>query len=372
MSYFLTSESVTEGHPDKLCDQIADAILDEFLKGDPNSRVAVEVLASLGIIVIAGEVTSRAKVDVQKIAEEVVEQIGYKEKYGILTSIHAQSPDIARGVTQQKPEQIGAGDQGIMYGYATNETKEMMPLPIVLAHALTHRLAEARKDKIIPYLLPDGKAQVTIEYQNEKPVGVSNVLVSAQHKEDISQSRIRRDIEKFVVRKVIPKKFLSSKTKILVNPTGRFVLGGPAADTGLTGRKIIVDTYGGVGSHGGGAFSGKDPSKVDRSASYAARWAAKNIVSAGLAKRVEVRLAYAIGVAEPLSVDVNSFGTGVVTDEKLREITAKVFDFRPGMIIKNLNLRNPIYKRAASYGHFGRPEFPWEKTNKAKDLKKEI
>ncbi len=368
MSYFLTSESVTEGHPDKLCDQVADAILDEFLKKDPDARVAVEVLASLGIVVVAGEVSSKAAVDMQSVAEKVIKNIGYAEQFGILTSVHVQSPDIARGVSQKNPEQVGAGDQGIMYGYATDETKELMPLPIVLAHALTSRLAAARKRNIIPYLLPDGKAQVTVEYADGKPVRIGTVLVSAQHRERVSQSRIRRDIEKFVIRRVIPKKFLDSTTKILVNPTGRFVVGGPAADTGLTGRKIIVDTYGGVGSHGGGAFSGKDPSKVDRSASYAARFVAKHIVFSKLARRAEVRIAYAIGVPRPLSVDVNTFGTGKIPDERLRGAVQKVFDLRPGIIVRDLQLKLPIYGKTSCYGHFGRTDvvFSWEKIDPKK------
>ena len=363
MSYFLTSESVTEGHPDKFCDQIADAILDNFLKQDSNSRVAVEVMASLGMIVVAGEVTSRGQVDVQNVVQSVIRKVGYKDSFGILTSIHSQSPDIARGVTQQKSEQIGAGDQGVMYGYATDETKELMPLPIILAHSLTKRLAEVRKKKIIPYLLPDGKAQVTVEYKNEKPYRVSAVVVSTQHLVEVKQTRIRRDIKLLVIDKVIPKKLLDSKTKILINPTGRFVLGGPAADTGLTGRKIIVDTYGGVGSHGGGAFSGKDPSKVDRSASYAARWVAKNIVVAKIAKKVEVQIAYAIGVANPIAIGVNTFGTGIVPDEKIQHAVKKVFDLRPGMIVRDLKLNSPIYSKTSCYGHFGRNDiiFPWEK-----------
>ena len=363
MSYFLTSESVTEGHPDKFCDQIADAILDNFLKQDSNSRVAVEVMASLGMIVVAGEVTSRGQVDVQNVVQSVIRKVGYKDSFGILTSIHSQSPDIARGVTQQKSEQIGAGDQGVMYGYATDETKELMPLPIILAHSLTKRLAEVRKKKIIPYLLPDGKAQVTVEYKNEKPYRVSAVVVSTQHLVEVKQTRIRRDIKLLVIDKVIPKKLLDSKTKILINPTGRFVLGGPAADTGLTGRKIIVDTYGGVGSHGGGAFSGKDPSKVDRSASYAARWVAKNIVVAKIAKKVEVQIAYAIGVANPIAIGVNTFGTGIVPDEKIQYAVKKVFDLRPGIIIRDLKLKSPIYAKTSCYGHFGRNDiiFPWEK-----------
>jgi len=368
MSYFLTSESVTEGHPDKFCDQVSDAILDEYLKKDPDSRVAVEVMASLGLIVIAGEVASQASVDVQSITEKVIRNVGYKEGFGILTSIHAQSPDIARGVNQKKPEQIGAGDQGIMYGYATDETKELMPLPIVLAHALTRGLSESRKNKIIPYLLPDGKAQVTVEYKNEKPHRVSTIVVSTQHLAEIKQARIRRDIKNWIIGKVIPKKLLDSKTKILINPTGRFVLGGPVADTGLTGRKIIVDTYGGIGSHGGGAFSGKDPSKVDRSASYAARWVAKNIVAAKIAKKAEVQIAYAIGVANPVAIGVNTFGTGVVPDNKIQYAVKKVFDLRPGIIIRDLKLKSPIYGKTSCYGHFGRNDiiFSWEKIDKHK------
>jgi len=364
-----TVESVTPGHPDKMCDQISDAILDECLRQDPMSRVAVETLGAHGKLFIAGEVTTKAEVDYEDIARKVYEHIGYTDKLEIITDIVEQSPDIAQGV-----DPGGAGDQGMMYGYATDETKELMPLPIVLAHKLTRRLALARKSGALPYLRPDGKAQVVVEYKKGRPDRVNTVLVSAQHDAKVSQARLRRDIISHIILKSVPKKLMDRKTKILVNPTGRFVIGGPAGDTGLTGRKIIVDTYGGVGSHGGGAFSGKDPTKVDRTASYAARWAAKNIVAAGLAKKVEVQLSYAIGVARPLSVNVNTYGTGIISDDKLRKLVNKVFDFRPGMLIKKLKLRRPIYRQTASYGHFGRTDvkLPWEETNMVRTLKKNL
>ncbi|MDP3963319.1 MAG: methionine adenosyltransferase [bacterium] len=379
----LTSESVTEGHPDKMADQISDAILDAVLAQDPYGRVAVETLLTTGLVVVAGEITTGAYVDVPSIVRRVVRDIGYTdsafgfdaETCGIQVSIQEQSGDIAMGVStyrKEKPETVGAGDQGIMYGYATDETKELMPLPIILAHKLTRRLTEVRKRGILKYLRPDGKAQVTVSYEDGIPVAVQTVLVSAQHDPSVSQAKMKADITRHVIRYVVPKTLLSSSTRILVNPTGRFVIGGPHGDTGLTGRKIIVDTYGGVGSHGGGAFSGKDPTKVDRSASYAARYVAKNIVAAGLASKAEVQICYAIGVAEPLAVNVNTYDSGVMDDALLRKLVARVFDLRPGMIIKNLKLRQPIFQKTAAYGHFGRTDvaFPWEKTDKAAMLKR--
>lgn len=387
--YFLTSESVTEGHPDKMADQISDAILDEALKQDPWSRVAVETLLTNGLIVVAGEMTTDAYIDIPFIARKTVKEIGYVnsgmgfdyETCGILVSIQEQSHDIAKGVSshhKEMPEKVGAGDQGIMYGYATGETEEFMPLSAVLAHKLVKKLAEVRRAKILPYLRPDGKSQVTIEYENGIPKRIEAVVVSAQHDPEIKFAQIKKDIINRVIKMIIPRDLLDSKTKYFVNPTGRFVVGGPKGDTGLTGRKIIVDTYGGVGSHGGGCFSGKDPTKVDRSGSYMARYVAKNIVASGLAKKAEIQVSYAIGVPEPLAVTVNTFGTGKVDDEKLSEAVKKIFDFRPGMIIKNLSLRYPdkkwCYKKAAAYGHFGRNDLdlPWERTDKIKELVKLI
>lgn len=379
----LTSESVTEGHPDKMADQISDAILDQILSQDPYGRVAVETLLTTGLVIIAGEVTTNAAFNVPDIARSVIKNVGYtnseygfdSETCGIQVSIQKQSLDIAQGVShyrQEKPELVGAGDQGIMYGYATNETKELMPLPIVLAHNLTKQLAKVRKNGTLKYLRPDGKAQVTVEYSNGKPLKIHTVLVSTQHSPETKIEDLKKDIINHVINKVVPKKLMRKDTKILINPTGRFVVGGPHGDTGLTGRKIIVDTYGGVGSHGGGAFSGKDPTKVDRSGSYAARWVAKNIVAAKLADKVEIQISYAIGIPEPLAVTISTFGTSRINSGKLKDTVLKVFDLRPGMIIKNLNLRRPIYKQTAAYGHFGRNDLhlPWEKTNKVKDLKK--
>ena len=384
---FLTSESVTEGHPDKMADQISDAILDEALKQDPYSRVAVETLLTNGLVVIAGEMTTNAYIDIPGVARQVIKEIGYENSEigfdwktcGILDSIQEQSQDIAMGVSRyqkEQPEEVGAGDQGIMYGYATKETEEFMPISAFLAHRLVKKLAEVRKTGALTYLRPDGKSQVTVEYENGAPKRIEAVVISAQHNPEAKLLQIKKDIINKVIKIIIPRNLLDSKTKYFVNPTGRFVIGGPKGDTGLTGRKIIVDTYGGVGSHGGGCFSGKDPTKVDRSGSYMARYVAKNIVASGLAEKAEIQVAYAIGVPEPLAVTVNSFNTGKIDDEKLAETVKKVFDFRPGMIIKNLALRYPnkkwCYKKVAAYGHFGRNDLdlPWEKTDKIKELVK--
>ncbi len=386
-----TSESVTEGHPDKICDNISDAILDAIIEKDPNARVACETAVTTGMVLVIGEITTECYVDIPKIVRETIRDIGYdRAKYGfdcdtcaVITSIDEQSPDIAMGVNEALEkkksqmdngiEAIGAGDQGMMFGYACDETPELMPMPILLAHKLTARLTEVRKNGILKYLRPDGKSQVTVEYDGDKPVRVDTVVISTQHSEDAEHDQIERDIIEHVIKPVIPAEFLDSNTKYYINPTGRFVVGGPKGDSGLTGRKIIVDTYGGMGRHGGGAFSGKDPTKVDRSAAYAARYVAKNIVAAGLASRVEVQLAYAIGVARPVSILIDTFGTGKISDEKISEIVSKVFDLRPAAIIKMLDLRRPIYRKTASYGHFGRndPDFTWERTDKADILRKE-
>jgi len=380
--FFLTSESVTEGHPDKLADQISDGVLDAILAQDPYARVAVESLLTTGQVIVAGEVTTKAYIDVQGIARRVLREAGYvKSEYGIdaasagiLVALHEQSPDIAQGVGKkvEKPELVGAGDQGMMFGYATDETPELMPAPLAFAHRITRELARARKTGALPYLRPDGKSQVTVEYENNAPKRIDAVLVSAQHDPNVSQAKMKSDIVEKIIKKVLPKKLIDKKTKFYVNPTGRFVIGGPQGDTGLTGRKIIVDTYGGAAPHGGGAFSGKDVTKVDRSAAYYARYAAKNIVAAGLAKRALVKVAYAIGIPKPLMVDIDTFGTGTISEKRLKAAVSKIFDFRPGMIIKQLNLRRPIYRQTASYGHFGRTDLdlPWEKTDKVKELRK--
>jgi len=371
--YVFTSESVTEGHPDKVADQISDAILDAMLKDDPYSRVACETLVTTGLAVVAGEITTRTYVDIPGIVRETIKEIGYtRAKYGfdyetcaVITTIDKQSPDIAMGV-----DTGGAGDQGLMFGFACDETEELMPLPIMLAHKICKQLSEVRKKGILDYLRPDGKSQVTVHYEGYKPVKIDTIVVSAQHSPEIKLKDLKEDIIEKVIKPVVPKELLDEESVTYhINPTGRFVIGGPMGDCGLTGRKIIVDTYGGVGRHGGGCFSGKDPSKVDRSAAYAARWVAKNIVAAGLAKRCEIQLAYAIGVAYPVSIMVNTFGTGIIPDEEIEKIVKQVFDLTPKGIIEALDLRRPIYKQTAAYGHFGRKEFSWEQTNKVDEIK---
>ena len=392
--YLLTSESVTEGHPDKLCDQISDAVLDAIIVSDPECRVACEVSTTTGIVFVMGEITTSTYVDIPKIVRDTIRSVGYtKPEYGfdfqttgVLLSIKEQSKDIALGVDRsleakekEMPnnhidfDKIGAGDQGMMIGFACNETPELMPLTISLAHKLCHKLAEVRNDHTLKYLRPDGKSQVTVEYSHGLPKRIDTVIISAQHEPEVSQDVIKRDVIDYVIKPVVPKSLLDAKTRYLVNPTGRFVIGGPPGDTGLTGRKIMVDTYGGITRHGGGAFSGKDPTKVDRSGAYAARYVAKNVVAAGLADRLELQISYAIGVAKPISVSIETFGTGKVPDSRILELIEKHFDLRPAAIIQDLNLRRPIYRQTAAYGHFGRelPEFTWERTDKAKVLRGE-
>lgn len=383
-----TSESVTEGHPDKIADQISDAILDEILKKDPHARVACETTVTTGLVLVSGEISTDTYVDISAVVRQTIREIGYtRAKYGfdadtcaVLTAIDEQSPDIATGVNRalesrmndDEIAQIGAGDQGLMFGFACNETEELMPLPISLAHQLAKQLTDVRKDGVLPYLRPDGKTQVTVEYdENQNPVRVDTIVISTQHHEDITLEQIEEDMKTYVIKPIVPAHLLDENTKYLINPTGRFVIGGPQGDAGLTGRKIIVDTYGGYARHGGGAFSGKDATKVDRSAAYAARYVAKNIVAAELAESCEVQLAYAIGVAEPVSIAINTFGTGVVSEEVLEQAVRNLFDLRPAGIIKMLDLQTPIFRQTAAYGHFGRKDilFPWEKTDKVEELR---
>lgn len=390
MRRLFTSESVTEGHPDKVCDQISDAVLDALLAQDINSRVACETAVTTGLVLIIGEISTKGYVDIQKIARKTIKEIGYNDATdgfdgdtcAILTAIDEQSPDIAMGIAnayevkkgELKNNDYGAGDQGMMIGYACDETEELMPLPISLAHKLTRKLTEVRKSGILPYLKPDGKAQVTVEYEDDKAVSIHTIVISTQHSSEVTLDTIEKDMKKYVIKDVIPTEILNNDTKYFINPTGRFVTGGPQGDSGLTGRKIIVDTYGGYASHGGGAFSGKDPTKVDRSAAYAARYVAKNVVAAGIAKKCEVELAYAIGVAHPVSIYVNTHGTGIISDEDITKLVEANFDLRPSAIIRDLDLLRPIYRQIASYGHFGRTDIdlPWEKTDKANLLKNNI
>ena len=389
MKRLFTSESVTEGHPDKICAQISDAVLDSILARDPMARVACETAVTTGMVLVMGEISTSCYVDIPKVVRNTIKEIGYdRAKYGfdcdtcsVLTSIDEQSGDIAMGVDEalesregekDEVEAVGAGDQGMMFGFATNETPEYMPSPIAMAHRLSRRLTEVRKNGPLSYLRPDGKIQVTVEYDDNKVVRIDAIVISTQHDEHVSQEQIREDLMEHVIRAVIPAELLDESTKYYINPTGRFVVGGPQGDSGLTGRKIIVDTYGGYGRHGGGAFSGKDPTKVDRSAAYAARWVAKNLVAAGIADKLEIQLAYAIGVAKPVSIEVETFGTGKLSDEEITNIVEKVFDLRPGAIIRDLDLRRPLYRQTAAYGHFGRNDLnlPWEQLNKVDEIKK--
>ncbi|ACD24839.1 MULTISPECIES: methionine adenosyltransferase [Clostridium] len=391
MRRLFTSESVTEGHPDKMCDQISDAILDAILTKDPNARVACETCTTTGLVMVMGEISTNCYVDIPKVVRETVREIGYdRAKYGfdcdtcsVMTTIDEQSADIAMGVDEaleskkgqkDEVEAVGAGDQGMMFGFATNETDAYMPLPIYMAHKLSRRLTEVRKDGTLDYLRPDGKTQVTVEYENNKPKRIDTIVISTQHGEEVSLEKIEKDIKEYVINAVVPTELLDSETRYFINPTGRFVVGGPQGDSGLTGRKIIVDTYGGYGRHGGGAFSGKDSTKVDRSAAYAARWVAKNLVAAGIADKLEIQLAYAIGVAKPVSIEIETFGTGKMPEDKIVEIVENVFDLRPGAIIRDLDLRKPIFKQTAAYGHFGRTDLdlPWERLNKIEEIKKYI
>jgi S-adenosylmethionine synthetase len=378
--HLFSSESVTEGHPDKICDQISDAILDDLIRQDPRSRVACETLVTTGLVFIAGEITTDGYCDFQKLVRRVIRDIGYTQAvFGfdyetccVISSIHEQSPDIARGVLETEDHEQGAGDQGIMFGYACRETEELMPLPIILAHKLVRRLGQVRRERILPYLRPDGKSQVTVEYDGDRPRRVEAVVIAAQHNSTVKMDDLREGIMGQVIKKIVPAEMLDRKTKIIINGTGRFEQGGPLADTGITGRKIIVDTYGGVGSHGGGCFSGKDPSKVDRSGSYTARYIAKNLVAAGIADKLEVQLAYAIGVAEPVSIMVDSFGTAKIHEDKIKELIRSHFTLKPKAMTTALDLLRPVYRRTACYGHFGRNEegFTWEKTDRAQELRK--